>query len=656
MKRAFHENPLSIVGPLFALTITFWAANVVRYINEEAEDAESFFKDQVGFLEPSENGPSASGEDAAPVLSETGTSDSPKDGESVPTKKDRRNAWRAEQANRRAAVSLHLLKDPLFHLTMISAVLFLMDLLCVLWWYARYIYVIQPMSTFVTHFVDFIVCGMFATAANAWQLPYVFCAATVVGSVLLGARLRMIYHDGNANDTDRRIIRSAWRGLGLAIVMPAIIMPILIIKDMPILGVSSQEIGLRILPGVLSAIGIYLTVKFRESISISSDIHECGQRRFVPMDIFWPKDTGRETRERIRTQTCAGLKSFREIFEGSGPRLAHERLRSRVHAEGDLRVQSYVLAIPSQGQQDADEITAKSRLVALSHWLDDLMDGRQDKWILDAFRNRSSGTAFDFGVENGALRPGYQGELFKKLYMSDIVKYTDSVVYGRTEKLINAAVPNKANLDFMYFGLNRVAAGAAMFSPKVRPEERMDFRIKHNLALRNLVNGTGPWRRAVSGLLEEMDQSDGPGHYLLSLTTKTAQEIAMSSERKNLNFPLSVLYSLLFAPLLYFHDVEGEMEHGEMIALDNFCLDYAQVIPWLERLKVLCQDAEAEDERFEFRLQQLEMAFQCFSPRLPSTVREALAGIYISDDTPPPSAEEPGPRFHVVGEGEVTHA
>jgi hypothetical protein len=46
---------------------------------------------------------------------------------------------------------------------------------------------------------------------------------------------------------------------------------------------------------------------------------------------------------------------------------------SKVHADVDIEIQSYLLSIPSATQ--SKEIENKAFMVAASHWLDDLLDG-----------------------------------------------------------------------------------------------------------------------------------------------------------------------------------------------------------------------------------------------------------------------------------------
>jgi ribosome-binding ATPase YchF (GTP1/OBG family) len=44
----------------------------------------------------------------------------------------------------------------------------------------------------------------------------------------------------------------------------------------------------------------------------------------------------------------------------------------------------------------------------------------------------------------------------------------------------------------------------------------------------------------------------------------------MSSENHELNVSLSLLYSILYAPLIYYHNIAWELQNSEMISLQAF--------------------------------------------------------------------------------------
>ena len=533
-------------------------------------------------------------------------------------------------------------------LTLISGLLFLLDILCILWWYVKYIYRIKPLSTLSSHFLDFAVVAAFILAANIWTKPEVFLVATSAGAAFLFVRFFLIYRDPDATDTDRRILKRALFGLSLAAVIVVLmglaalgVQPDVVPKD------TTKYLILPASPGLLSAIGIFLTIWLRDDITVAAEIHEIAARRFVPMRIHWPQDVETSDRDlirQIRNFTTEGLKALDEMFEDSPGKLSLEKLKSRVHAEGDLRVQSYIVSVSSIKGKPEQEIKRKAFMVAVSHWLDDLVDGRNEVAILRSLRRFGSVKKLglfgkrkkvrdDYGLkaEKGDIE--HSKELFEHVYKKLIIRYTNKEFYRLLlQKIENDSAALGQNTKYLFWALYRVALGSVIFGPKVRKTDREHLLQKHNEKLIKLVDASpakDSWKEEVKSILNDM-QTTSVGKILLGLTTKTVQEMAMAGEAEgDVNFALSLLYSLLYAPLLYFHDVEGELEQGEIVPLDAFDVNYDLIISWISDLKDLCEDDRVKDDRRNYRLLQLEMAYFCFEDRLPESVAAALAPFYV---------------------------
>ncbi len=569
-----------------------------------------------------------------------------------------------------AAGSTFLKINVVWMLTLIAGLVFLADIVCILWWYAMYIYKIQTTATIVTYFLDFSVCAMFNVAANKWTVPAVFLWAVVLAVTFLLVRFKLLYDSHEANDTDRRILRAAARGLGAAalislaalgllpIVFPSTIQPFLFSEFLHPVAVI-----------VLSGIGIRLTFKFRDKIRVSSEIHEAGSVPFVPMDLHWPAALANdsESQFRITDGTRQGLSEFRGLFaagptevaydrarKGLGPlrrllsrgpaELAHDRLLSRVHSEGDLTVQSYILAIPSWRPEKSEkiggseaatvysnEVTNKALMVGVSHWLDDLVDGRGEVELRRRLQREDK-----FGLEIDGAKA-----IFDRIYGDIILNHTDEKVYANIVDKITKAAPLPDNQKYLFFSLNRVAVGAVIFSPKVKVGDRRKFLESHNSTLVKMIEdegrergemgrGSSEWYVKLEKLIVGMRTHPSElGKQLLGLTTKTVQEMAMASESDKVCFAQSVLYSLLYAPLLYFHDIDNEVAYSELVPLETFDVEFYTTLPWLSEIRMLIEDPDApKDSRMGPRLEQLRMAFQCFIPNLPELPRRALKEIY----------------------------
>lgn len=589
------EQSISIVGILFAVSVAFWANNLANYL---------------GPVEITKT-----------VLA-GGTAS-------------------IQQAKLHTAV-----------ITLVSGVLFLLDILCVLWWYAKYIYRIRPTSTLGTHFLDFGVVGMFVLASSKWTVPGIFLIATLIAVTLLALRFYLIYKGPDATDTDRQILIRALWGLGLAAVIVATLglLTVVIVFALADGPEAIQKVRLNTLnswilpagPGALSAIGIALTLWLRDKIAIAVEIHDGTSRNFVPMPIHWPRELSSDGNAvgRIRNFTTEGLRNFDNSFTGQVGKLSHERVRSRVHAEGDLRVQSYVLSVPSYQEDLAqNEIAKKSFMVALSHWLDDLLDGRSE--VITFRKLTELDEDYGFDLANSNLQNSES--LFEYVYEQEIIRHTSKEFYTALLPKIRQCAVLPQNTKYLFWSLFRVAAGAVIFGPRVHKTDRKAILDKHNQKLLRLAEdspATNEWKRDLRTILQDMQASE-IGEILLGLTTKTVQDMAMASENRDVNFALVILYSLLYAPLLYFHDVTPEVETQEIVALDTFDVNYDVIIPWLSDIRGLCEDQGIEDDRRRYRLQQIEMAYLCFEKKLPAAVANGLRAVYLG---PPPKEAIPFPR------------
>lgn len=528
-------------------------------------------------------------------------------------------------------------------ITLVSGVLFLLDILCVLWWYAKYIYRIKPVFTLGSHFLDFGVAGMFVLAANQWHEPGYFLGTTLIAVTLLSIRFYFIFIDPDATDTDKKILKMALGGLGFAaVIVVALGLLAFIIQPKQIPLATYETSILPASTGVLSLIGIALTFWLSDKIAIAAEIHDVSRRRFVSMHIHWPKGLAGDANAimRIRKLTTEGLEEFHGLFEGRAGELSHEKLKSRVHPEADLRIQNYILSVPSWEEEPAqEEIKKKAFMVALSHWLDDLVDGRNEAVTFRKLRKLGR----DYGLNAANSDIDNSEDLFKLVYRKLIIRYTNEQFYKELLKKIKESVVLGQNTKYLFWSLYQVAIGAVIFGSRVRETDREDVVDKHIQKLVRLVESSkadGGWKKDVTNILHDM-QKTLVGQTLLGLTTKTVQDMAMASEGEDVDFALSLLYSLLYAPLLYFHDIGEELECGEMIPLDAFDVNYDLIIPSLWKIRELCEreledpEGGVKDVRRDYRLQQLEMAYYCFESSLPKSVAKALKPIYDPTEEPP---------------------
>lgn len=506
-------------------------------------------------------------------------------------------------------------------LTLVSGVLFLLDLLCIVWWYAKYIYRVQPKVSFGAYFLDFVICSMFALAANSWTQPTIFLLATLLASGLLFWRFVGLYYCESASMMDRYIISKARVALLFALAVASI--------SLAMADRFASNSGINVfkysIPGVLSLIGVVLTLYLWKKIDVAVAIYVAKHGINTPTYLSWPaletsdiKEEVKRQRTLIRQQTNKGLERFDNLFSQIGK---YDRIHSRVHSDTELRVQSYILGLPSCVEQDhAEEIEKKAFMVATSHWLDDLVDGRNEIMIWKQLQNSPSLSDNQEQAE----------KLFQQIYQRIIIKHTDRQFYNQLYEQICASCTFKFNRKYMFLGLNRIAYGSIIFSPKISYSQRVETLDKHNVFLKEWNDeDKGDFEKEAENILDEIAGSGEAGSILLGLTTKTVQEVAFSSENHEMDISLSILFSILYAPLIYYHNIVQELQNDEMIPLQAFDTDFDVWVPWLRRTRKAINTFENGDGRQQMRLKQIEMAYKCFEPLLPSPIAAEICDVYL---------------------------
>jgi uncharacterized membrane protein len=468
-----------------------------------------------------------------------------------------------------------------------SGILFLVDLLCVAWWYARYIYRVQPNASFGTYFLDFIICSMFALAANSWTKPFTFLLATVFGTTFIICRFFLLYFSPSVSLTDKYILKRA--GLILIIALLIAVFGLKVPQSQwPWLKAESPfKLDMHSFPGLLSLIGIVLTLHLRRRIDVAVDIYSAKHSSVPAAHLTWPVTPAK----------------------GSSPVF--------------LRFEGL--------DTFAEEIKKKAFMVAVSHWLDDLVDGRNEVFV---WKQLANGLHLSEDIDKAKT-------LFEQIYRPLVIKHTNRKFYAQLYEMVNKCCLHSYNLKYMLLGLNRIAYGSVIFSPKIPHAQRWELlNEKHNLFLKEWnVETKGEFEKMVEDIIDQITvgEENEAGPILLGLTTKTVQEIALSSENHELNVSLSILFSILYAPLIYYHNIIPELKNDEMVHLQAFDTDYYLWIPWLRRVRKAIDIAWDNNmvgnkeivERKEMRVKQIEMAYRCFEPMLPDHIKRRLREIYI---------------------------
>jgi uncharacterized tellurite resistance protein B-like protein len=443
----------------------------------------------------------------------------------------------------------------------------------------------------------------------------------------------MLYYSSEASDKDRRILKNATTLLAVVVVCFLALIGSLVVPWLNFL-TPHQVNWNTYYPAViiiLSTVGIGLTLSLRQQITSSSAFHERHAWRHTCMPRQWPTALrNSHTKDVIMTNAKTGLCDFFKLFEGEAGGLGYERIPSKVHSENDLYVQCYITAMTSWDRHHIEEkeIRDKSFMVGLSHWLDDLVDGKEES---RTFRKLYGRVKSDFTVDNAEV-------LFERLFKTIITKkHTDEQFYDKLIAQIKGHLNSPDRRQELFFSLNRVAVGSVIFSPRIKEEKRKELLEEHSEVLgrrigdelvSDILSPTTEWRQNVRNLIQDMcNDPTGLGGQLLGLTTKTVQEMAMACEKARFNFTLSLLYSILYAPLLYYHDINQEVEFAEITPVHPFETNIDGIQMWLQKVRTLI-DQVPSDNRSASRFFQMEMAYSCFKDTLPQHVDTSWEKIF----------------------------
>ena len=230
---------------------------------------------------------------------------------------------------------------------LVGGVFFLVDILCIIWWYARYIHRIRPVMNLWMYFLDFSVAGTFSLAANHWNDPFNFVIASSFGGLLLIVRFMRIYRDPLATETDRHILRQAVPvllvGLIAALVASSFYIPAVLdrstepslnrfiydrVIDLDLVldkfQLQADMEMIRHIAGafvtfVLSVLGIGLTIWLRPKIAGAVNIHDRLVREHKPMSLEWTRSmsvSDQNAISAIRKHAEKGLEDFGDLFRG----------------------------------------------------------------------------------------------------------------------------------------------------------------------------------------------------------------------------------------------------------------------------------------------------------------------------------------------------
>jgi len=253
----------------------------------------------------------------------------------------------------------------------------------------------------------------------------------------------------------------------------------------------------------------------------------------------------------------------------------HSKHISKVHTYDDVRVQAFILSIPTDG--DLDEMTVKSLLTFGTHFIDDFLD-RPD------------------------LEPGLEN-LVKNRH--NIEKLLGSM--GNVGRFSHFLARRARHPEGVYRGLQLMAYAALSHLAETKQEQELYLEENKQFGLQEIPESL---KRHLNNMRP----------LLYWLTKKTAQEIWIACEPRY-DSAIAELWNLIYSPALYFHDADEEKKKGEL----NFLINKHPTIEEMVSMINIAtnQIRNFDDVRAQQRLQQLSFLRKAFQRILPTEISQA---------------------------------
>lgn len=318
----------------------------------------------------------------------------------------------------------------------------------------------------------------------------------------------------------------------------------------------------------------------------------------------------------LSAEVGQGRSEFCTTIAKAGAELGlHGHHISAVHAYDDVEVQAKILCIPSHGEPE--EMANKAFMTYFAHWFDDVFDRR----VLPSFKEIYSGLPF---LEVGGVLPSVK-DAIDRAGGAELAQLFEP----------HAAVWKRGNQSLLEIGFWRVLLGATVCHNDGWSDEARNAHIR----LLKRLEKTGGNPGGFDSIVEEFVKADKVN--ILHLTSKTVQEMWLGIEHPLPNGRLMILYNLLFAPALYYHDCDEELIQGEI-----------STGSWAKITSNTMADAINDctdkligmtDSRKELRALQVRAVAHSFKSVLPEDVFQAYVHsserlFHASKSPPPPSA------------------
>ncbi len=236
---------------------------------------------------------------------------------------------------------------------------------------------------------------------------------------------------------------------------------------------------------------------------------------------------------RVAKQVFLGEERFRRILNSDGPDWlsSFQFHQSRVHTYRDVETQAFIM---SHHADDDDEIELRAMWVYLAHWFDDFFD---DQYVGNL---ANSNLQEDFNISEvlGDLDKG-----FKDVWSKAVNETKRHKTWNR-------------NRDLHETGFRRLMLSGPMFSARCRGQHDLIRQRHWDLITRKLTAAYGV--RDLIYTIKKVNER------YICYTSKVVVEI-WDSFASGVDFNLSMLMNLFYAPGLFYHDAEAEFKQDEIV-------------------------------------------------------------------------------------------
>ena len=460
-----------------------------------------------------------------------------------------------------------------------QSVLLLPCLICVWWWYQMHLSRYAPASTFMAYSYDFLILSAFGVAVYNWKVADKFFFLTILFAGM-GMVIRYFFayrpvRTPGFSKKDQILVLLPLLILGIGILYLGYDLYV----SQSINNFHHYSLITAMVLGMLITLVAALQVDGSRILHPVSVIEHPDKLGCVLPPDFYLNNGNLANIDFINQILPLSRNQFKnELSTKTSPELRYTDM-SNVHSPGDTDVHAWILALPSL--HSPEEISAKTYITYFSHWIDDVLDRGIGKYYLRDF---------------------------------------DGFMYShrRIVSSLKARFPNRE--EMVDLSLKRLYLGAKIFA-----FEEQNAETDHSDLILELLSNDKDWK-CKDRLCEHVRKRDKT---LVSMTTKTIQELWFAIEDHDHPFGLTFLYSLLFAPALYYHDQDEEYTYGEVGPAykdrEVGALSRESLNERLEEIIKMINVHGESDPRYKLRDLQVKAVGWSFQSVLPEWLREFYA-------------------------------